>query len=114
MKNALMEAFRAGDSAEQALHQTVGEIINLQAPKFYCCHPEYILKVLRKGSKSTFSPSRRSTYRLERLLLSAVLESSAKSAERQTNLVNSIESIFRYKAIKFWLRYGFSVVTGLI
>lgn len=28
LKNALMEAFRAGDSAAQALHQTVGEIIS--------------------------------------------------------------------------------------
>jgi len=59
-----------------------GVIITLQARKFYCCHPECILKVFTERFEKHFSPYRRGTYRLERLFLSAVLESSAKSAER--------------------------------
>lgn len=57
-------------------------IITLQARKFYCCHPECILKVFTERFEKHFFPYRRGTYRLERLFLSAVLESSAKSAER--------------------------------
>lgn len=59
-----------------------GVIITLQARKFYCCHPECILKVFTERFEKHFFPYRRGTYRLERLFLSAVLESSAKSAER--------------------------------
>jgi transposase len=57
-------------------------IITLQARKFYCCHPECILKVFTERFEKHFLPYKRITYRLERLLLSAVLESTAKSAER--------------------------------
>ena len=52
------------------------------ARKFYCRHPEYMSKVFTERFEKHFLPYKRITYRLERLLLSAVLESTAKSVER--------------------------------
>jgi hypothetical protein len=57
-------------------------MFNLQARKFNYCHPNVYMKLFTERFEKHFLPYNRITYRVEWLLLSAILESTAKSAKR--------------------------------